>query len=623
MIQDIRLHGQINNAIDYYATIAGKNIGNQFFYEISSEGGTEFIRFFSYGNEFVISEKGIKYKGTGGNFCEYMFGVSLPVKDMIKKDVINRLIMYGTLFDHTGEKLIFTNETGGFETYDEVFVKGNALCNYYFFIQSKYSGETKKQQEHLLKRLGKNLKRSKNIPADNETALLEEIFHVLGDSEATLYLFKLVHRHNNKYYNAYKKFYSDEKMIKGHEYKELQEMAGEYNIDQYQVERIKIDVLYKHPDNRRIIDEYKDILVSITKDKEIDQAKVARLNRLRSLSIRNNIPLELFSALDELLLKGKKLEKVDEPEYIKNTREILEGIFLDASPTADRIAKDDLVSLLKSKQTAMEKRDLRFEGLLLDAGKRCDEIFRDTNDTRPLEALGQTVTFFDRFDAAFSYINQIVFMEDVEITEEKIRSILRNKKIFDDIEPKIFRELFIDAILKDKYLTAFGRKKIYVMFKGLKEVEERLIPLRDVVMQLTEANKEAILYRTVHYYFRKRTKNLYLELRKTENFEEIRKELSRELIDERIIDGEIPPELFDKVLQNLREEMVYLYELLPKIISTRDIALREKFLKEGNLDRYYIEELEREYIEHKGIDPAILNLIQRYEPEAAYQNISA
>ena len=44
------------------------------------------------------------------------------------------------------------------------------------------------------------------------------------------------------------------------------------------------------------------------------------------------------------------------------------------------------------------------------------------------------------------------------------------------------------------------------MFKGLKEVEERLIPLRDVVMQLTEANKEAILYRTVHYYFRKRTK---------------------------------------------------------------------------------------------------------------------
>ena len=154
-------------------------------------------------------------------------------------------------------------------------------------------------------------------------------------------------------------------MIKGHEYKELQEMAGEYNIDQYQVERIKIDVLYKHPDNRRIIDEYKDILVSITKDKEIDQAKVARLNRLRSLSIRNNIPLELFSALDELLLKGKKLEKVDEPEYIKNTREILEGIFLDASPTADRIAKDDLVSLLKSKQTAMEKGICALKGCFL------------------------------------------------------------------------------------------------------------------------------------------------------------------------------------------------------------------------------------------------------------------
>ena len=133
-----------------------------------------------------------------------MFGVSLPVKDMVKKDVINRLIMYGTLFDHTGEKLIFTNETGGFETYDEVFVKGNALCNYYFFIQSKYSGETKKTAGAPFKTSWKKSQKIKNIPADNETALLEEIFNVLGDSEATLYLFKLVHRHNNKYYNAYK-----------------------------------------------------------------------------------------------------------------------------------------------------------------------------------------------------------------------------------------------------------------------------------------------------------------------------------------------------------------------------------------------------------------------------------
>ncbi|MBI5182415.1 MAG: TIGR04442 family protein [Nitrospirae bacterium] len=619
MIQDIRLHGQINDAIDYYATIAGKDVSNQFFYEIASDDGHRSVRFFSFGNEFVISDKGISYKGKGGSFCEYMFGVSQPIKDMIKKDVINRLIMYGTLYDHTGEKLIFTNETSGFETFDEVFVKGNALCNYYFFIQSKFEGETKKQQEHLLRLLGRCLKRSKNIPANNDVALIDEIFNTINDPNAILCFFKLVHRHNTEYYKIYKEFYSDEKMIKGHEYNILHEMAKNYNIDHYQVERIKIDVLYKYPDNKRIIDEYKDTLVSISKDKGIDQGKVARLNRLRSLSVRNNIPLELFSTLDELLLKGKKLGMADEPDYIKTTREILVGIFFDEHLTENRISKDDLISLLKAKQAAMEKRDLRFEGILLEAGKKCDEIFRDTNDTKALEALSNIVTFFDRFDATFSYINQIVFMEDVEITVERIRSILRNKKIFDEIEPKIFKELFIESILKDRYLTAFGRKKIYVMFKGLKDVEKRLIPLNTVVSQLTEANKEAILYRTVHYYLRKRMKEFYLELRKREDFEDIRKELSMELIDGKIIDKEIPPEIFNKVLQDLKEETVYLYELLPKIVQNNDIDLRERFLKESNLDRYYIEELEGEYAELKGIELSKLSLLQRCETESSYQ----
>ena len=621
MIQDIRLHGQINNVIEYYATIAGKDISNRFFYEISAEDGHRFIRFFSYGNEFVISEKGISYKGTGGNFCEYMFGVSQPIKDMVKKDVINRLIMYGTLFDSTGENLIFTNQAYGFETFDEVFVKGNALCNYYFFIQSKFKGELKTHQEHLLKQLGRFLKRTKNIHLQDEPALIEEILTTLKDPDVILYLFKLIHRHNTEYYNIYKEFYSDEKMIKEHEYKILQDMTKAYNIDQYQLERIKIDVLYKHPDNRRIIDEYKDILVSITKEKGMDQGKVARLNRLRSLSIRNNIPLELFSALDELLLKGKKLGRIDEPEYIKDTREILEGIFIGGHLTENNVSKEDLVTLLKSKQTAMEKRDLRFEGLLLEAGKRCDEFFRDANNTKPLETLSNIVTFFDRFDAAFSYINQIVFMEDVDITEERLRSILQNKKIFDDIDSKIFKELFIEAILKDRYLTSFGKKKIYVMFKGIKDVEDLRMPLSTVVAQLTKANKEAILYRTVHYYFRKKMKNLYMELRKSDDFEEIRKELSAELLRDKIINKEIPQELFNKVLQDLKEEMVYLYEILPMIINNKDTDLREKFLKESNLDRYYVEELEREFIELKGIDPSILNLMQRYETETTYQGV--
>ena len=39
----------------------------------------------------------------------------------------------------------------------------------------------------------------------------------------------------------------------------------------------------------------------------LDASGHARLNRLRTLSIRNNIPVVLFDTLDDLLLKDKKV----------------------------------------------------------------------------------------------------------------------------------------------------------------------------------------------------------------------------------------------------------------------------------------------------------------------------
>ncbi len=59
MIQDIRLHGQIGNAIEFYATIAGKDINQRYFFETSSDSGKEFDRFFSPGNEFIITDEGV------------------------------------------------------------------------------------------------------------------------------------------------------------------------------------------------------------------------------------------------------------------------------------------------------------------------------------------------------------------------------------------------------------------------------------------------------------------------------------------------------------------------------------------------------------------------------------
>ena len=53
---------------------------------------------------------------------------------------------------------------------------------------------------------------------------------------------------------------------------------------------------------------------------------------------------------------------------------------------------------------------------------------------------------------------------------------------------------------------------------------------------------------------------------------------------------------------NIKKEAVYLHNLLPPIIANRDIALREDFLENSGLDRFYVEELEREYFELNNLD---------------------
>ncbi|HEY5973378.1 MAG TPA: hypothetical protein VIU41_01430, partial [Geobacteraceae bacterium] len=42
---------------------------------------------------------------------------------------------------------------------------------------------------------------------------------------------------------------------------------------------------------------------------------------------------------------------------------------------------------------------------------------------------------------------------------------------------------------------------------------------------------------------------------------------------------------------------IYLHNLLPQIIAEKNTALREDFLENSGLDRFYVEDLEREYFE--------------------------
>lgn len=594
MVKNFMLHGDIGST-EFFVFVGGANVSNTYFYE--EEGPN--IRFFSRGNELTLSLDRVHYKGRGGSFCEYMFGVEKPFKDLIKKEVLNRLVMSGAFLDRD-ERLIFTNDIVGSESFHRLFLLGHAVKNYYFFVSSDLQSEPKKRQRNIVRSIGKFLKRTDLIARDKDTELLDGLVAELDEPRSTVFIFKLVHRENMEFYTAFQTAYSKKRMLLPEEETHLNGIATRYHIDDYQQERMKIDCMYRHHENRSIVDEYRDILLDIAHKETAQHPELARLHRLRTLSIRNNIPGILFDTLDELLLKGKDVQAVEEPEYLKESRAILENLFFKAPSLKRNIIKEDIAKLIRAKHVAHSHSDMGFERVLLDIGRSCDEFARENNDFTIFEELSSIITYFDRYDNVHSSLNRIAFMEHPELSEDLLRSLMGNKKEFDALDKNLFKEIFIIDLFVNKYITTFGKKKIKVLYDGIEKVFRGDASLRDLVSDLHKISEEERAYKYIRTVLKERIHELYTSLNAREEMMRIRNEIERELI-KKGISGEIREHLFDRVMLDLKKESYYLNHLLPIIMKNRDPALREDFLNNSGLDRFYIEGLEKEYLKGDGL----------------------
>lgn len=606
MIREIKLHGKANEKLSYFVTIIGADLSSRYCYESLPEGD----RFFSGRNEFIISPDGIGYTGTGGSLCEYMFGVDLPLKDLLRKDVSNRLVMYGAFYDKT-ENITFTNTTTSRESFDHVFLTGNAVSNYFFFIHSQFQKEIKEIQRDILKYVGKQLKRSTTVGEANDSRLCREIFDAFGDAKSLVFLFRLKNRHNEEYFNTFNKFYAEQKMLSPEAVAILDNLASQYQIPPYQQERIKIDGMYKLPENKKIVDEYKDILISVSDKGQVNSSELARLSRLRTLSLRFNIPHMLFDTLDELLLKDMQIVEVEEPEYVKDTRAIFEGLFFRTDNIKGHLSEEDLIKLLKAKQNSTAVRDQSFEGLLLDTVRACDEHARDTNDLSALESMSSILTYFDRYDSTASTINNLAFMENATLNEDNIRSLSGNKEVFDRISPSLFQEIFIDPLRENHYITRYGRKKVDLLFQGLLRIKAGDTTYRALAATITGLNEDDKLYIAIHRYIKDRFKSIYAELNSKEDQEIFIQDLNHEIQSKGIVQRPIPHSVFEEIILDIRKESFYLNNLLPHIIVSRDNRVRDDFLLNSGLDRFYIEELENDYFVMNRIEQNILEEIRR------------
>jgi len=611
MPNDIRLHGTTENHIEYFAFLAGANVCERYAFNIGSENDAV-LRVFSTGNEFVIGEEGVSYRGNGGVFCEYMFGIDQPLADLAKSDVLNRLAMYGAYYEDSSATLQFTDLTEGTQSYERIFFDGNAVCNYFFFVNSaKIAGPLKKQQKEILKLLGKAVKRSPSIGAEDDNAIIEQISALLKDPQAQLFLFKLINKKHQAYMDLFRSLYHRNKKISDEDFAQLTSIAEKYHIDHYQQERIRVDVMYKHPANKGIVDEYKNLLVACTGKGEINKLEIARLTRLKTLSVRNKIPDALFYPLDEMLNKDTRIVDLEEHSYLSETRQILEGLFLSERQIENTIDREDMIKLLSAKKQAAENRDYTFEEILLDTSKACDEKIHDGADAALLEGFSFIITFFDRYDSTSSIINKLAFMENVRISEEMIRSLLGNKKEFDSLRHDLFEELFITGLFANQYLGNYGRKKVKALLRGLRLIEENRLTTSALLGELKGIDREECLFLLIRDHVRERVRNLYSRYTTKVNQDTLKHEVREELRHKKLLTEDIPDSLFREVILTIKKEAVYLQTILPQIIAEKNVSLREDFLENSGLDRFYIEELEREYCELNCLDMEDLSEIRK------------
>ena len=600
MHKDIRLHGMMGNQTEYFVMVAGNDSYQRYFFNIVQEDDR--LRIFSTGNEIVLSPAGIRYHGNGGNFCEYMFGVDQPPSDLAKPDIINRLVVYGARSNEDGA-VSFSDRTAASETYDTIFFEGNAVCNYFFFVHSQELPDTlKKQQEQLVKQLGKSIKRSTAVGDECDDTLIAELFRLLDDDTCQLSVVKLIHRHHREYRNLFRSLYFKNKKISDDDFKRLTDIAATHKIDRYQQERIRIDTMYRNPANKRIVDEYRAILLACNAKGEISALDNARLTRLKTLSVRNKIPGALFHTLDEMLNKGSNLTSNRECDHIAATREILEGIFFREVDIESRIDRDDMLQLIIAKKIAMENRDHTFDQLMLDASKACDEKIRDGVDSSLLDGFSYIVTYLDRFDSISSLISKLAFMENVRITEEMLRSLLEHKAAFDNLREGCFQELFIRELLENTYLGSFGRRKVRTLMNGLEAISAGQAAIEELHRQLTDIDQEERMALVLLEHVRDRIRNFYSKFTTKSDQEALRREVVEELKTKKLISADIKDQLFIEIIFTIKKEAMYLHTLLPQIIAERNMALREDFLENSGLDRFYVEELEREYYEKNGLD---------------------
>ncbi len=580
MLKKLILEGVINQRVNYTFYAYGEDVYSRVFYQFDRDNGIE--RFFSKGFGFTVYDNRIAYRGFGGSFCNYMFGVERPFKDLIKPEVKNRLIMFGATQKHP-ETIEFTDLISGEESYLNIFSEGNALTNYFFMVIDKKDHKNiGKRQEEILKKLGKTLKRTELVKEEKDSELVKLIYTEMKEKDILVILLK-VHDILVKelWYLLAKGELSDL------EQKKMKEL--EKKLEKYQIERVRVESIYQNEENQNMVNEYVSLLLK--RSQNFSEEDESRLKKLRLSLIRNGIPESILDGLERSITTTTFSSGIDA------IKDILDGFMNTGS-----ISDDNIIRLLMAKKRSLVNRDMSFEQTFLDAGRLIDERVSKEGNFLLMEGFNKIITYFDRFDTTYQILTKISFVPESDVTENHLRSLIGNYKIFEELQKGLFFNIFFSDLYKDPYLTNYGKKRLSFLEKQIPLIVNDETMLTPSFYALKNLMQEEIYFYKIIRIIKENfwevfslwgEKDIDMDYYTSKVVERLKEELGEDVY--------IPKYLWQEVFWHIKKEVFFITQILPKIREENNLDLKEDFISNSGIDRFYAEELEKSYYSKHGI----------------------
>jgi uncharacterized protein (TIGR04442 family) len=279
---------------------------------------------------------------------------------------------------------------------------------------------------------------------------------------------------------------------------------------------------------------------------------------------------------------------------LENVSKSLASYFMFSTANGVDLPDGIVLLTLLAKKESIQQNNQRFEQLMLDIGKYCDEKLDDATVAGKTARTNflRLVSILQRMEAASESINKMVFFARGIPGSDTLGLLSDSWNELNAIRQGLFRELLLDELLASDLLGRMGRKRLNNLLEGLERLSQGTETIQDIQRRLERVEQEEHVLVSIVTTIQEAIGNRYGWLAGDCERDTIKRVVSIELRHQRLLTGEIPDNLFDVGLRLAKSSLMYINTLLPIIVAQGDGNLREEFIRDSGLDRLLVEELE-------------------------------